>query len=155
MFIRTRLASAGISLEAHVPTKDHPIATRETLSFGLLPTDERDHLDLDTGEVFQDHNYAKLHKNEKKLIDASMTIRPMPDDSYYQYNVMWYSGEYESDESRHPSEVYFTAFIELAAFRELADNIKRGLFPETITIGWATIAADLAPRLSIGGGAAD
>ena len=72
MWIRTRLASASISLEARAPTKDDPIATRESLSFELLPADDH-HLDLDTGEVFQNSYSAK---NEKKLIDVSIIVRP-------------------------------------------------------------------------------
>ena len=90
MLIRTRLASANISLEARVPTKDQPVPTQESVSFELLPPDDRDHLDLDTGEVFQDYDYARLHKNEKKLIGASMTIREALRNSYYKYNLMYY-----------------------------------------------------------------
>jgi hypothetical protein len=71
MIIRTRPFGAGISLEARVPTKDRPVPTQETISFELLPTEERDRLDLDTGEVFQDYIYAKLHKKENNLIGAS------------------------------------------------------------------------------------
>jgi hypothetical protein len=134
MLIRTRLASASTSLEARIPTKDNPAPTQESISFALLPTDDRDHLDLDTGEVFQDYNYAKLHKNEQKLIDASITIRPLPDDSYYQYNVMHYLGEQKGDDYYHPSSIHFRVFVAPPAFRELAEYIRRGLFPEAITI---------------------
>jgi hypothetical protein len=88
MFIRTRPSAIGISIEARVPTKDRPLATQENVSFELMPTEERDHLDLDTGEVFQDYSYARLHKNEKKLIGARIAIHPILDESYYQYNAM-------------------------------------------------------------------
>src|SRR5258708_1400366 len=128
MLIKTRIASAGMSLEACSPTEKQPFATQEVLSFELLPTDDRDHLDLDTGEVFQDYNYARRHGNAKKLIGASMTIRPMPDVSYYQFNVMHYIAEHKSDDFNSPSSIYFTAYIEPAAFHDLADSIKRGLF---------------------------
>ena len=84
MLLRTRLASASISLEARTPTKDRP-PTQETVSFDLIPTDEHNHLDLDTGEVFEDYNYARLRKKEQKLIGASITIHPMPDVRYYRW----------------------------------------------------------------------
>jgi hypothetical protein len=134
MWIRTRLASAAYLLEASVPTKDHPVPTEEYVLFELLPTDERDHLDLDTGEVFQDYIYASIHKNEKKLIYASMTIRACLDDSYYQYNAMRYFGGRTGDDFHHPPSIYFDVFIAPTGFRELADNIRGRLFPETITI---------------------
>ena len=149
MWIRTRPASASMSLEVRSPTKDRPVAFRaqpphafasipgamqESVSFELLPTDERGHLALDTGEVFQDHSYAILHKNEQKLLTASITIRAAPDDSYYQYNVMRYMGETTGDDFYDPS-IHFDVFIAPTAFSELAANIKSGLFPGTITIG--------------------
>jgi hypothetical protein len=134
MLIRTRLASASISLEACNPTKEYPIATRENLSFRLLPPDARDYLNLDTGEVFQDYQYARLHNKDKKLIAASITIRPMLDASDYQYNVMHYFEQTKSDDSYFLSQIYFSVSIEPSAFRELADKVKSGLFPEKITI---------------------
>jgi hypothetical protein len=118
MFIRTRPSAVGISLEAR-PSKDFP-ATQETVSFELTPTEERDHLDLDTGEVFQDYSYAKIHKNEKKLIGASITVRPLLDDSYYQYNAMHFFSENRGDDFYSPASIHFAVFIEPTVFRELA-----------------------------------
>jgi hypothetical protein len=131
MWIRTRPASASISLEAHAPTSDLPARTQEVVSFKLLPTNERDHLDLDTGEVFQDYGYAKIHNKESKLISASMSVRAIPDDSYYQHNAMHYFEEATDDLSSHPSSIMFNGFVEPEAFTELADHIKSGLVPET------------------------
>jgi hypothetical protein len=130
MWIRTRPASANLHLEARVPTKDRPAPTQEYISFDLLPLHERDHLDLDTGEVFQDYNYALIRKNEKKPIYASMTIRQILDDSHYRYNQMRYFDEYD----HHPSSIHFDVFIVPTAFCELVANLRCGLYPETITI---------------------
>jgi hypothetical protein len=160
MRIETRPASASISLEARVPSNEsfpdasavnvakaileplglggarRPLPTTEVVvSFELLPTDGDDRLDLDTGEVFQNYIRARRRKKEQKLIDARITIRAIPDDSYYQHNVMHYIGERKKgDEFDNPSSIYFEVFIEPTALRELADNIRGGLVPETITI---------------------
>src|SRR5262245_28073987 len=134
MHLATRLSSVSVSLEARVPTKDRPVPIQENVSFTLLPTDERDHLDLDTGEVFQDYNYARLHKNEKKLISANITIYAALDDSDYQYNRMQYFDEQKHDLFYQPSSIYFSVFIAPTAFRELVDNVRGGLFPEKILI---------------------
>src|SRR5262249_47537952 len=140
MFIRTRPSAAGISLEARVPTKDRPVPTQETVSFELLPTEERDHLDLHTGEVFQDYVYAKVGKKKKNLISASMTIRPILDESYYRHNIMQYFSEQSGDNFFSPASIHFMMFIEPTAFRELANKIRSGLYPETITIDLADSA---------------
>lgn len=134
MWIRTRPASASISLEARAPTSDRPVPTQEFVSFQLLPTDERHHLDLDTGEVFQDYSYARLHKNEGKLISASITIRALPDDSYYQRNAMHYMAEIGGDDFFRPSTIIFDVFVTPETFKKLSDNVRNGLLPETITI---------------------
>jgi hypothetical protein len=137
MWIRTRPSSAAVSLEARVPTKDRPVSTEEIVSFELVPTEERDHLDLDTGEVFQDYNYARLHKKEEKLISARITIRPLPDETCYQYNTMKYFSAETGDENHLPSSIHFSVFIEPTAFCELASNVKGGLYPKAITINLA------------------
>jgi hypothetical protein len=134
MLIKTRPAFVSISLEACTPTKDRPVPTTESISFGLIPTDERDHLDLDTGEVFQDYNYARLHKKEQKLIDARVSIYPISDDQDYRYNVMHYMAEARGDDYYFPSSIFFRVFIPQTAFRDLLENIKSSLLPETITI---------------------
>ena len=54
----------------------------EIVSFERLPADGRDHLDLDTSEVFQEHNHGRLHKGcikkEQNLICASIALRAFP-----------------------------------------------------------------------------
>jgi hypothetical protein len=137
MWIRTRPSSVSMFLEARRPTEDWPIPVREMISFGLLPTDDGDHLDLDTGEVFQDYGYARLHKKEQKLIGASATIQLMSDDSSYKQNAMRYRKERNSDDGPEPSSIHFQVFVSPAAYRELAENIRSGLFPKTIQFGLA------------------
>jgi hypothetical protein len=84
--------------------------------------------------VFQDYNYARLHKNEKKLIGASITIRSALDESDYEYNIIRYTGELSGVDYSHPSSIHCDVFIEPRAFRELAENTRNGLLPQTITI---------------------
>jgi hypothetical protein len=124
-------------MEALTPTKDQSQSLRETISFDLLPTDDRDHLDLDTGEVFQDFAYARLHKKEKHLISASATFQAMPDDSYYKYNAMRYVGERNNEDGPDPSSIHFQVYLPAGTLRELAHNIRAGLYPNTIEFGLA------------------
>jgi hypothetical protein len=93
MWIRTRPSSVSMFLEVRTSTEDQPTPLREIISFGLLPTDDHDHLDLETGEVFQDYSYARLRKNEKKLIAASAAIQIIPDVSSGKHNAMRYIKE--------------------------------------------------------------
>jgi hypothetical protein len=133
MWIRARPASASISLEAQSSASDRSAATNEIVSFELLPTDERDHLDLDTGEMFQDYGYARIRKNEQKLIQARLTIRAIPDGAHEQQNTMLYMGEISGDDFYHASTIFFDVYVAPATFRELADHTRNGLLPETVT----------------------
>ena len=134
MWIRTRPASATISVEARTALTDRPERVPEIVSFELLPTDERDHLDLDTGEVFQDYGYARTQKNEGKLIAASITIRPSSDKSDGEQSAMFYMREVTADFYSHPSSIIFDVFIEPTLFQRIFENTRTGLLPETITI---------------------
>jgi hypothetical protein len=109
------------------PTDDNPVRTEESVSFGLV-SDHDDRLALDTGEVFQDYFVAKMHKEEKKLIYALITIRESLDDSYYKHNRMHYV------QGTGPAFIQFSVFVEQTTFRELIRNVRTGLFPQTIVI---------------------
>jgi hypothetical protein len=82
--------------------------------------------------VFQDAPVDKT--KQKQSISASITIRPLLDESYYQYNTMRYFSEQKGDDYLSFSSIHFNVFIEPTAFRELVSNTIRGLYPEAITI---------------------
>jgi hypothetical protein len=134
MWIRTRPASASISLEVRTAATDRPVRAQEIVSFELLPTDERDHLDLDTGEVFQDFGYARTQKNDERLIGASITIRSTSDRPDGEQSAMHYMREVSGDFYSHPSSIIFDVFVEPALFQKIVENTRSGLLPDTITI---------------------
>jgi hypothetical protein len=134
MYIRTRISGLGLSLEARVPTEDRPNPTLEIISLKLIPTDDHHRIDLDTGEVFQDYNYARVRGNEKKLIYASMTVRPCLGETDYQYNTMSYFDEQTGDDFHSPALIHVETFMEPTAFRQLVDNIRGGLLPSVVLI---------------------
>jgi len=138
MWIHIRPASANLSLEVERPTDGGNDSARrkEYISFQVLPTDDRDHLDLDTGEIFQHYNYARIRNKHENLIGARLTIEPTSEDSDYRRNSMRYMDEVRGEFESFPTTIFFGVYVAPATFRELVDNIKSGLLPETITIGF-------------------
>jgi len=138
MWIHVRPASANLLLEIDRPSENGsgPVKQKEYVSFQVLPTDDRDHLDLDTGEVFQDFNYARIRNKRENLIDARLTIEPASDESDYRRNSMRYMDEVRGEFESFPATIFFCLYLAPDTFRELADNVKNGLLPETITIGF-------------------
>ena len=55
MWIHVRPASANLLLEIDRPSENGsgPVKQKEYVSFQVLPTDDRDHLDLDTERSFR------------------------------------------------------------------------------------------------------
>jgi hypothetical protein len=95
------------------PAKNTLIQNTRSSRFDLLPTRERDHLDL----------------------DASLEVRELPDNSYYQYNLMHYIREREFVDDYQEPAIHFAAFVPPTTLRELIENVRSGVVPETITIG--------------------
>ena len=135
MWIHVRPATANLLLEIERPRDDasDPAKRKEYISFQVLSTDDRNHLDLDTGEIFQHYDYARLYNKHENPIGVRLTIHPASEDSHYKRNAMQYmdavNGEFES----FPATIFFTVYVPPTTFRELADNVKNGLLPETIT----------------------
>jgi hypothetical protein len=138
MWMYVRPASANLLLEVERPSDDakDPAKRKEYISFQVLPTAEANHLDLDTGEIFQDYNYARIHNKHDKLISARLIVEPVIDDSDYKRNRMRYSDAVQGEFDSFPATIFFSLCVEPATFRELADNVKHGLLPETITVGF-------------------
>ncbi len=138
MWIHVRPASANLLLELERPSENasDPAKRKEYISFQVLPTAEASHLDLDTGESFQDYNYARIRNKHDKLIGARLIVEPALTDEDYKRNRMRYSDAVQGEFESVPATIFFGVYVEPATFRELADNVKNGLLPETITIGF-------------------
>lgn len=138
MWIHVRPATANVLLEIERPSDDasDPAKRKEYISFRVLPTAEADHLDLDTGEIFQHYNYAQTHNKQDKLIGARLIVEPASNDSDYKRNKMRYSDAVQGEFDSSPATISFSVYVEPNTYRELADNVKNGLLPETITIGF-------------------
>ena len=103
-----------------------------SLHFGVHPAD-RDHLELETGEVFQNPRYAKI-REKAQSISASLTIREALDASDDDYNRMSYLQGTSSDYDSSGSEIYFQVYLPHERFAELVTNVRGGILPSTIQI---------------------
>ena len=84
--------------------------------------------------MFQDYGYARTEKKEKKLINASITIRSTNEKPSGEQSAMHYMNEMTGDFYSHSSSIMFDIFVEPALFQTILDNTRSGLIPETITI---------------------
>jgi hypothetical protein len=113
MWMPVRPATVNILLKIERPSDDggDPAKRKEYISFQVLPTDDRDYLDLDTGEVFQHYNYARIRNKQDKLIGAKLTVEPASDDSSYKWNRMRYSDAVQGEFDSFPATIFFSVYV--------------------------------------------
>lgn len=131
MLLALKASSISTHSYADLPEEKGVGRGRRVISF-RVHLDGRDHVDLETGEIFQDPRRL----NKKNVISASLTVEQAKTEEYYGYNRMTYSEEIVSDDpiASHPSEIYFSVFVPQADMQELATNIRSGLLPSTIRV---------------------
>lgn len=131
MFLTLKASSVSMHSYADLPDEKGIGGGRQVVSF-RVHLDGRDHVDLETGEIFQ--RPSRLNTN--RLISASLTVEQAKSDEYYAYNRMSYSEELVSDDpiASCPSEIYFSVFVPSADMQDLATNIRSGFLPSTIRV---------------------
>jgi hypothetical protein len=96
--------------------------------------DERDYLDLETGEVFENPRYAKSRKHLDKLISGQLSVVEASSEADFKYNEMSYLGEVKGEDYHSPTSIYFPFFLHPRPFHNLLTNIRNGLLPTTVQI---------------------
>jgi len=86
MFLELKPTSIAMSLRKNIPGEKSSVGAGEVLSFNVGLTG-RDHLDLETGEVFQDPTFAR-GRGANRPISATLTLRPTSGEDYFQYSCM-------------------------------------------------------------------
>jgi hypothetical protein len=112
---------------------------RYTTKVGLLShvicsvhPSEGDHLDLETGEIFQDPQYAKAYGQQDKAISGNLYIREgkggsgQGDETEDDSNRMTYLPGYP--------EIYFQYTLPRNEFAALRDHILAGHLPNNVSI---------------------
>lgn len=137
MLLHARPASANIIVDIPTPGRENEEKSARRnpyLSFQVLPPDGRDHLDLDAGEVFQHYNYVRI-SNKHEKIDRRTNDGPS---SIAGLRLQTERDAVHGRGTRRvrvlPGNDFFTVYVAPPTFRELADNVKIGLLPETVTI---------------------
>ncbi|MDD1519986.1 MULTISPECIES: hypothetical protein [Bradyrhizobium] len=131
MLLTLKASSVSMHSYADLPDEKGIGRGRQVVSF-QVQLDGHDHVNLETGEVFQ----KPSRWNKEKLISAVLTVEIAKTDEYYAYNRMSYSEELVSDDpiACHPSEIYISVFVPSADLQELVANIRSGFLPSTITV---------------------
>lgn len=84
--------------------------TSHTLNF-VLHMAGQDSMKLEAGEVFQNPAYASVRGNKQNQILASLSVRPVADESDYSYNAMRYREAITGDDYASPAYINFDAYI--------------------------------------------
>jgi hypothetical protein len=137
--MRLELAVKGISGSTAVWTAGgYRESSGGQRSFGFaVAAKDSDHLDLATGEIFQDALYAKFHKSEEKLISATLFIGLCPPDEQQPKGQLSYFKGHESKNGLgedRASEIHFSYHLPRAEFDILYENVLAGFFPRDVVV---------------------
>jgi hypothetical protein len=155
MLLRLKIVSISMNASASFETEDEAppqspkqpqspppkrrLASRQTFYFSVYPAD-RDHLDLETGEVFKHPNFGRTRRKPEKpekdtSISAQLSVYEAKKQSDLAHNRMQYFGEVKTDEDYNPSSISFTFCLPPRGFQNLETNIQNGVLPSTVVIG--------------------
>jgi hypothetical protein len=131
MLLTLRIVSASMDLTAIAPS-DKP-ARGPSLSFSV-EIDDRDHLDLETGEIFEAPRYAKIRGHQDKLINATLCVRQALSADDFKYNRLQYFEAVRGDDYGNDPFIYFDFWLHPHDFSELMRHVQGGLVPSTVQI---------------------
>jgi hypothetical protein len=127
------------SAETEAPTQPAPqskprVVSRQQVYFTVYP-EGRDHLDLETGEVFENPSYARIRNEADKSISAQLSVYEASSElkSKLAYNRMQYFGEKSGYDYYDPS-IHFSFVLPPRDFQRLLTNIQNGVLPTTVQI---------------------
>jgi hypothetical protein len=115
--------------------------SRHLISFNVCPED-RNHLDLKTGEIFQSPPYARIYENQHKLIGGTLTIAPFTDglpsenNTHEKSELHYFPGRVSKsgiDDDR-ASELMFMYYLPAQEFQLLLSSILSGCSPKSATL---------------------
>lgn len=131
MLLRLQVTSLSLNMTTDLPGAE---TMRRQLSFSVTFSG-RDHLDLETGEVFQSETYATVRK-EVEPIDATLYVSQAQNNDDHQYNEMRYfeASEVRDDVEGHPSFIIFQLFLSPNDVETLLQNARGGLRPSSTTL---------------------
>lgn len=136
MNITMGVSSISMNMSRNFTGKRDVASGRQNINFGVYLSD-RDHLDLETGEVFENSVYSRIRGNTAKLISAQLSIYRGSTKSDYKENKMRYLGGIESDFYNSEASIEFTCFLMESDFNELIENIRNGHTPSEVVVDLA------------------
>jgi hypothetical protein len=113
-----------------------PKEEKGCFAFGVYPVD-RDHLDLETGEVFRNPQRAgEEYILGEQYISGSLTVRRALAEDSYHHNAMFYLEGVSSSDGfgDSPSSIHFSVCLPSDDFQELVVNTRSGLLPSTVSV---------------------
>ncbi|HVR58009.1 MAG TPA: hypothetical protein VMT72_14430 [Pseudolabrys sp.] len=107
--------------------------TAHTLHFTVHLVGQR--LALETGEIFQNPEYASIRGYEQTAIDANLSLHLVSDGrDLSRTNVMTYVEGVTNDDHHAPPSIHFDVSIPASDHSLLLNNIRGGITPSSVRV---------------------
>ena len=136
--MRLTIASISMSAASDISEKERsepPIRRRRSVLFSVYPHDES-HMDLATGEVFENPAYSKGRGHGAKAIAGTLELHEAPDTESPRYGVMQYFAPIRTDDGVVDSGplIIFLAVLPSKDFSDLLENLRHSVLPTTVVV---------------------
>jgi len=135
MLLSLKPTSIGLRISANIPNDRAAFAGGQQLTLAVH-LEGRDHLDLETGEVFQNPAYAKIRSSKEALV-GSFSIAQAREPEDFGFNQMRYIEGVKTDDGDIGPQIHFRLYLPSDDFQQLIANARSGLLPSSISIDLA------------------
>jgi len=150
MFMNLTVISLSMRMDSTVRHTDgSPKRSGHSIVMDVQPQD-RNYLELETGEIFCNPNYLQSHGKDRKPISATLFISKAITEKDYEESCMDYYDEYRSNSDYIPSSIYFYCLLPPQEFDDLLADIRSGHIPLSVQITLDDKGSDGALRYVLG-----
>ena len=132
-----RLSVGSINMGAawDIAEKQGPSPGRRSIYLSVFPHD-RTHMDLATGEIFENPTYARTRKPEEKAISAVLEIHEASEDNSRKLGLMHYFEAISSGDGvvESASLINFSVQISSKDFSDLIENLRHSVLPTSVSV---------------------
>jgi len=131
--LRLSVSSIDMTTAWALSRDDGQPRSRDTLRLGVTPED-RDYLQLKTGEIFCNPSDADFSNADRPRIAASLVIEQAGSDHDGADNKLRYLSDAGRDRISHQAAIEFHWCLPTSEFQGLLSNIRSGLIPTKASI---------------------
>jgi hypothetical protein len=150
MLLGLVISSIKASSTSEIADEDGTQSIGRTILRSVFP-EKHDHIDLATGEILRNPTYHRVHGTSAKGISAEVTIFKAKAEGVSRLGRMQYlRGISSAEQDDLDPSIYFAVELPAEAFADLAENLRHGIIPTSMTVEFLADIHDMNASIKYG-----